>query len=166
MPKDQEHIGDRLRAEMQRRSLTPVQVANIFEVKSPSVYDWLDSGRIAKKHLPKLVSEFGRSVEWWITGQESLTTQSNVQETQILNSRERCMLELFSSIPKDEQEAMLRLLEIRNRSIRKKAQAATSDQEAVDTQVRATRIKTPDGKMIDRMPPIPRNKRLPSKRVV
>lgn len=45
-------------------------VATVFGVKPPSVYDWINFGRIAKKHLPKLVEVFGESVEWWITGDQ------------------------------------------------------------------------------------------------
>lgn len=70
MPKEPEHIGDRLRAEMDKRKLTVAQIAEIFGVKAPSVYDWLNFGRIAKKHLPKLVAEFGHSMQWWIDGKE------------------------------------------------------------------------------------------------
>ncbi|WCM21406.1 hypothetical protein NDK50_08140 [Paraburkholderia bryophila] len=71
MPKTPEHIGDRLRREMDRVGLTPTEVANAFGVKNPSVYDWMKFGRIAKKHIPKLVEVFGHSAEWWITGEEA-----------------------------------------------------------------------------------------------
>lgn len=71
MPKITQHIGDRLRQEMDRRGLTPTAISEIFGVKNPSVYDWLKFGRIAKKHIPRLVEEFGHSAEWWITGEEA-----------------------------------------------------------------------------------------------
>lgn len=71
MPKEPKHIGNRLRAEMDKRKLTVAQVAEMFGVKAPSVYDWLNFGRIAKKHLPKLVAEFGHSMQWWIEGKEN-----------------------------------------------------------------------------------------------
>lgn len=165
MPKDQKHIGVRLRAEMQRRSLTPAQIAEIFEVKTPSVYDWLNFGRIAKKHLPKLVNEFGHSVEWWITGQESLTTshQGNIEGARFLNSREQCILDLFSSMPKGEQEAIIHFLEVRNKSTRQKARARMSGLKAVGTQACATSIKKSDGTVIDHLPQV--DKRLSSKKV-
>lgn len=70
MPNPLEHIGDRLRREMDRLGLTPTEVANIFGVKNPSVYDWMKFGRVAKKHIPKLVEVFGHTAEWWITGKE------------------------------------------------------------------------------------------------
>lgn len=70
MPKTPEHIGDRLRREMDARGMTPTEVAAAFDVKNPSVYDWMKFGRIAKKHIPKLVEVFGHSANWWITGEE------------------------------------------------------------------------------------------------
>ncbi|WP_350029769.1 XRE family transcriptional regulator [Caballeronia sp. INDeC2] len=70
MPKEPKHIGDRLRDEMARRNLTHAEIADLFGVKAPSVYDWVNYGRIAKKHIPKLVEEFGHSADWWITGDE------------------------------------------------------------------------------------------------
>ncbi|SDR18569.1 Peptidase S24-like [Paraburkholderia fungorum] len=71
MPKTPQHIGDRLRQEMDRLGLTPTVVAERFGVKNPSVYDWLKFGRIAKKHIPGLVEMSGKSAEWWITGDEN-----------------------------------------------------------------------------------------------
>lgn len=70
MPKTPEHIGDRLRREMEKRPMTPTEVAAVFGVKNPSVYDWMKFGRIAKKHIPKLVEVFGHTAEWWITGED------------------------------------------------------------------------------------------------
>jgi phage repressor protein C with HTH and peptisase S24 domain len=70
MPKEPKHIGDRLRQEMERLGLSPTEVSNIFGVKNPSVYDWMKFGRIAKKHIPKLVEVFGHTAEWWITGEQ------------------------------------------------------------------------------------------------
>ncbi|WP_230948180.1 helix-turn-helix domain-containing protein [Burkholderia stagnalis] len=71
IPNSQEHIGDRLRAEMDARNMSPADVASLFGVKPPSVYDWLKFGRIAKKHLPRLVEIFGHTMNWWISGDES-----------------------------------------------------------------------------------------------
>ena len=76
MPKTPQHIGDRLRQEMDRLGLTPTAVAERFKVKNPSVYDWLKFGRIAKKHIPGLVEMSGKSAEWWITGDENAVLPS------------------------------------------------------------------------------------------
>jgi hypothetical protein len=37
-----------------------------FDVKVPSVYGWIDNGRIAKTKLPKLVEWSGKKLEWWL----------------------------------------------------------------------------------------------------
>jgi phage repressor protein C with HTH and peptisase S24 domain len=71
MPKDPKHIGERLFDEMTRRALTHADIAEMFGVKPPSVYDWVNFGRIAKKHIPKLVEKLGHSANWWITGEET-----------------------------------------------------------------------------------------------
>jgi phage repressor protein C with HTH and peptisase S24 domain/plasmid maintenance system antidote protein VapI len=76
MPKQPKHIGDRLRDEMSRRNLSHAQVADLFGVKAPSVYDWVNFGRIAKKHIPKLIEEFGHTADWWITGEEAAVSPS------------------------------------------------------------------------------------------
>jgi hypothetical protein len=60
------HIGQKLQQEAQRLGLKPGQVADLFGVKGPSVYDWYAHGRIHKRHFPKLVSEFGKPLEWWL----------------------------------------------------------------------------------------------------
>ncbi|MBB2918305.1 helix-turn-helix domain-containing protein [Cupriavidus alkaliphilus] len=75
-PTPPEHIGARLLAEMQERNLSHADVAAMFGVKPPSVYDWINYGRMAKKHLPKLVEVFGHSVNWWLTGRDDEGMQS------------------------------------------------------------------------------------------
>lgn len=72
------HIGQRLLAEMQARNMSHADVAALFGVKPPSVYDWINFGRIAKKHLPRLVEIFGHSVHWWLTGDEDESASQNV----------------------------------------------------------------------------------------
>lgn len=64
------HIGHRLKDEMTARNLSEAEVGDLFGVKAPSVYDWIKFGRIAKKHLPRLVEVFGHSVHWWLTEEE------------------------------------------------------------------------------------------------
>ena len=40
-------------------------VARAFEVATPSVYDWIDHGRISKDRYPQLVQWSGRPLDWW-----------------------------------------------------------------------------------------------------
>lgn len=60
------HIGQKLQRQAERLGLKPSQVAELFGVKSPSVYDWYAHGRIHKKHYPVLVAKFGQPLEWWL----------------------------------------------------------------------------------------------------
>lgn len=59
-------IALKLDAEMERLGTTIPEMAALFGVKVPSVYDWLNFGRIAKKHLPRLAQWSGRQIDWWI----------------------------------------------------------------------------------------------------
>lgn len=40
-------------------------LAAIFEVKPPSVYDWITHGRLGKERYAKLVEWSGKSLDWW-----------------------------------------------------------------------------------------------------
>lgn len=40
-------------------------LAKDFKVSTPSVYDWIDHGRISKERYPRLVEWSGRSLDWW-----------------------------------------------------------------------------------------------------
>ena len=60
------HIGQKLQRQAERLGLRPTQVAELFGVKPPSVYDWYAHGRIHKKHYPVLVAQFGQPLEWWL----------------------------------------------------------------------------------------------------
>lgn len=40
-------------------------LANIFGVKTPSVYDWITHGRLGKERYAKLVEWSGKSLDWW-----------------------------------------------------------------------------------------------------
>lgn len=40
-------------------------LARAFTVKTPSVYDWIDHGRLGKERYNTLVAWSGRSLDWW-----------------------------------------------------------------------------------------------------
>lgn len=69
------HIGHRLQEEMEARRLSAAEIARLFDVKPPSVYDWIRHGRIAKKHIPRLTQLFGHSADWWLIGEEAPSGQ-------------------------------------------------------------------------------------------
>ncbi|MBN9411359.1 MAG: hypothetical protein J0H69_19615 [Burkholderiales bacterium] len=40
-------------------------LARTFDVKPPSVRDWVEHGRLGKERYPRLVEWSGRSLDWW-----------------------------------------------------------------------------------------------------
>lgn len=51
-------LGAALREAIRRKGVSNAEVARVFDVKGPSVYDWLKHGRIGKQHINMLVSYF------------------------------------------------------------------------------------------------------------
>lgn len=45
-------------------------VASHFGVAVPSVYGWVEHGRISKSRLPSLETWSGRPIAWWLGGDE------------------------------------------------------------------------------------------------
>lgn len=62
-----QELGAAIRAAIKKKGVTQVDVATHFDVKPPSVQDWLKRGTIAKEKLPLLWSYFGDVVgpEHW-----------------------------------------------------------------------------------------------------
>ena len=63
-------LAAKLREAMAERGMSKAELAQKMGVKTPSVYDWLTYGRIAKGRLPALVDIFGRPLEWWFGDDE------------------------------------------------------------------------------------------------
>ncbi len=55
-------LGAALREAMRLKGVTQQSVAQAFDIKQPSVADWLKHGRVSKKHIPKLVAYFSDAV--------------------------------------------------------------------------------------------------------
>jgi len=105
------HIGDRLKTEAERLGLKPLQVAEFFGVKAPSVYDWYDHGRIHKKHYLRLVELSGKPLSWWLDlrteGHQVAEHQSDYADA---DPRQRILLELFEGLPSKEQDELIQTL--------------------------------------------------------
>jgi phage repressor protein C with HTH and peptisase S24 domain len=65
--KQSEHIAKKVQWVLSREGVTPALLGLACGVKSQSVYDWRDYGRVAKKHLPTLAQLSGTSDRWWLT---------------------------------------------------------------------------------------------------
>ena len=109
--KKPKHIGEKLQQEAEAMGLKPAQVAEVFDVRPPSVYDWYKHGRIAKKHYITLVQWSGRPIQWWL----DIPATHEVNETAAApwvdaDPRHKVLTELFDSLPNKEQDELIRSL--------------------------------------------------------
>lgn len=60
-------LGQKINAVMREKGIEGdyAALAAVFEVRTPSVYDWITHGRLAKERFGKLVEWSGRSLDWW-----------------------------------------------------------------------------------------------------
>lgn len=73
MPKSQQErntsnpLGQKINALMREKGIAGdyAAIARAFDVKTPSVYDWVDHGRLGKERYLALVKWSGRSLDWW-----------------------------------------------------------------------------------------------------
>ena len=63
-------LAAKLKEAMADKAMSKAELAEKMGVKTPSVYDWLNYGRIAKARLPALVEIFGRPLDWWFGDDE------------------------------------------------------------------------------------------------
>lgn len=107
------HMGEKLQQEAENKGLKPAQIAAIFDVKPPSVYDWYAFGRIHKKHYPKLVEWSGKSIGWWLDfpqpSASPMVQSANANYVED-DPRHKVLLELFDSLPASEQTALIQTL--------------------------------------------------------
>lgn len=106
------HMGEKLQQEAVRLRLKPAQVAKIFEVEPPSVYDWYQHGRIHKKHYPRLEEWSGKSIRWWLDFPEGTHVVAESPPDPFVNPdpRHKVLLELFDGLPRKEQDDLIRTL--------------------------------------------------------
>lgn len=60
-------LGQKINAVMAEKNMAGdyAQLAQIFEVATPSTYDWITHGRLGKERYKRLVEWSGRSLNWW-----------------------------------------------------------------------------------------------------
>lgn len=105
------HMGEKLKQEAERLGLNRVQVAEMFGIKPPSVYDWYDHGRIHKKHYPKLVQMSGKPLSWWLDfPEEGLRVAEPGRSYVEVDPRHSVLLNLFDGLPAKEQDELIRSL--------------------------------------------------------
>lgn len=60
-------LGSALAVAIEKKGVSRAQVARDFGIKGPSIYDWINHGRIGKQHLARMVAYFSDVVgpEHW-----------------------------------------------------------------------------------------------------
>lgn len=106
------HMGVKLEQEAKRLGLKPVQVAAVFNVKPPSVYDWYARGRIHKKHYPRLVEWSGKPLSWWLDFPDEavMVAQERPDYDSGIDPRHQVLLDLFEGLPAKDQDDLIRTL--------------------------------------------------------
>lgn len=111
--KKPEHIGDRLKLFMDEHQIKVKQVAEIFGVERPSVYDWLKFGRMDKKHYATLVQWSKLPIEYWL----GMPIQSNINDNEVreptgayMTPRISALIQLFNAVTKADQDEIIRSL--------------------------------------------------------
>lgn len=90
MPKSQQErntsnpLGQKINALMREKGIAGdyAAIARAFDVKTPSVYDWIDHGRLGKDRYLALVKWSGRSLDWWFDIPESCVARPETPRAQ------------------------------------------------------------------------------------
>lgn len=112
----QTHIGHKLKAHMEANQIKVAEVAAVFGVKSPSVYDWINFGRMDKKHYATLVKWSGMPIEYWLNIPHQMSRpegQLVVHEEQpiYMTPRLRTLIELFQAVTRSDQDQLINELQ-------------------------------------------------------
>ena len=59
-------LAEKLRVTMEEAGMKPAALAKACGVKTPSVYDWLEHGRVHKRHLKTFARIFGKPLGYWL----------------------------------------------------------------------------------------------------
>ena len=79
MDTPQKHLGVLIHEAMIAKGVGLTAVGKHFDVKPQSVKSWINSGRVAKKHLQKLVDYFGHPLPYWLGATDAKLTPEQVQ---------------------------------------------------------------------------------------
>jgi transcriptional regulator with XRE-family HTH domain len=87
-----------LRTQMAAKGTKPAELAELCGVKAPSVYDWINYGRIAKKHIPRLAEFFGTPLGYWLGTDE---------DEDDLDPLERQLLAMYRALDQEFRDRLL-----------------------------------------------------------
>ena len=96
-------IAKKLTDCMKAKQVEPPALAELCGVRVPSVYDWMEHGRIAKKHIPKLAAYFGTTLGYWLGSDDDEAD---------LTPKERQLLTMYRSLSEDFRHRLLQDAEV------------------------------------------------------
>lgn len=100
--------SDRIRNEMQRNSLTLLEIEKRTGIKKSSMQRYAsgETGKIPLSVIEKLADLFGVSSEYLMGWDEKERTPDKPE----LTEGERVLLELFNRVPEDQQKLVLQMI--------------------------------------------------------
>ena len=100
--------SDRIRSEMQRHSLTLLEVEKRTGIKKSSLQRYVSgtTGKIPLSVIEKLAELFGTTPEYLMGWDEKESSPSEP----VLTEGEKAILELFNRIPEDQQKLVLQMI--------------------------------------------------------
>jgi len=116
-------LGEAIANAMKEMHVNQKQVAKAFNVSQPSVSEWLKHGRVAKKHIPKLIDYFSKVVgpDYWGLP---------------ISKQEFDLVKAFRKLPEKAREDLLRKTE----AAAAKTEAATAELIGDDAQPEAPHV--------------------------
>lgn len=80
-------IGQRINQVLEEKGMPGdyAALAKQFDVALTSVYGWVESGRISKMRLPQLADWSGRSLSWWLAGEQPEEAEQPDESARILS---------------------------------------------------------------------------------
>lgn len=107
------HMGHRLKLFMDENKIKVKEVAEVFNVERPSVYDWIKFGRIDKRHYGRLVEWSKLPIEYWLDIPKlrpKLENEVRENDAVYMTPRLRTLIELFESVTKADQDEIVKSL--------------------------------------------------------
>jgi transcriptional regulator with XRE-family HTH domain len=95
---ESELFAVKLKQCLEETGISKKQLADHFGVKAPSVYDWVNFGRISKSRIPELAKYFNKPIGWWLGSDD---------EEQLLNEHERQLLQFYRQLSDESREKLL-----------------------------------------------------------
>jgi hypothetical protein len=103
----QMELARRLSQAMSETGTTHTDLAAACGVRVPSVYGWLKTGRIAKRHLLTFVDFFGRPLSWWLG--------KDTDDEEMLTRKERDAILALRKLPPELQQRVFDEIEFLKR---------------------------------------------------